>query len=58
MAIASYHVFSDNDLNQMSNMQGEQKRGQFLGSTLKSTGNTFLVVMELYVYNQIYLLNS
>ena len=24
--------------------QAEEKRGQFLGSTLKSTGNTFLVI--------------
>ena len=28
----------------------EQKRGQFLGSTLKSTGSTFLVCICSYMY--------
>ena len=42
MYLMNYHFpYSDNAL--IQNQESEQKRGQFLGSTLKSTGTTFLV---------------
>ena len=41
----AYFHYLGNAVNASDGTQLEEKRGQFLGSTLKSTGNTFLVII-------------